>query len=186
MSIRFNYNAPVILTFALISAVVYVLLSIFGNNIQPFFSLDSHFNYKDPVDYLSMVTYTFGHQDIDHLLGNMSLLLLLGPVVEEKYGWQRLLGMMLITAIVTAIFQLLLFNSGLWGASGLVFMLIILISFVNVKDGKIPITFVLVLVLFIGRELYMGFIEDNVSQFAHIIGGVCGSLFGFTKGLRSL
>ena len=80
----------------------------------------------------------------------------------------------------------LLFNTGLLGASGVVFMLILLSSFTNVKSGNIPLTFILIIFLFMGKEVYTAFSQDNISQFAHILGGICGGVFGFKliKGVK--
>jgi rhomboid protease GluP len=104
---------------------------------------------------------------------------LVGPIVEEKYGSKSLLIMILITALITGILNILFFNAGLLGASGIVFMLILLSSFTNVRSGEIPVTFILVAILFLGREVFESLQNDNISQFAHIIGGICGSVFGY-------
>jgi rhomboid protease GluP len=85
----------------------------------------------------------------------------------------------LITAFVTGMLNVLLFNTGLIGASGIVFMLILLVSFTNVSRGEIPVSFIFIAFLFIGKEILQSFSDDQISQFAHIIGGVCGSFFGF-------
>ncbi|MGB0984334.1 MAG: rhomboid family intramembrane serine protease, partial [Saprospiraceae bacterium] len=128
-------------------------------------------------------TYIFGHADEAHLLGNLTFILLLGPIVEEKYGGASLSLMIVVTAIVTALVHIFLFpTTGLLGASGIVFMLIILVSFTNVHRGQIPVTFLLVAVLFIGKEIMESIEADNISQLAHIIGGICGGIFGFTIG----
>jgi membrane associated rhomboid family serine protease len=58
-------------------------------------------------------------------------------------------------------------------------MFILLVSFTNSKSGEIPITFILIAILFIGKEIIQSLANDQVSQFAHIIGGLCGSVFGF-------
>ena len=48
------------------------------------------------------------------------------------------------------------------------------------KNGGIPITFILVGVLYLSQQVYsILFIQDNVANFMHIIGGVCGTAFGF-------
>ena len=53
-------------------------------------------------------------------------------------------------------------------------------SFASVKKGEIPITFILIFVIFVGRELYDGiFVQDNISQLGHILGGLVGSIIGF-------
>jgi rhomboid protease GluP len=58
-------------------------------------------------------------------------------------------------------------------------MLILLSSFTNIRAGEIPLTFILIVVLFLTKEVTTAFAQDNISQFAHIIGGICGSFFGF-------
>ena len=87
--------------------------------------------------------------------------------------------MMLTTALLTAILHLMLFDSGLLGASGIVFMLIILTSMVNIKNKEIPITFILIVIIYIGKEVLGSFNTDNISHSSHIIGGVVGAIFGF-------
>jgi uncharacterized membrane protein YdcZ (DUF606 family) len=63
-------------------------------------------------------------------------------------------------------------------------MMILLASFTNFNKGEIPLTFILVLILYVGRELINSFKSDNISEFAHIVGGFCGSLFGFFRPVK--
>lgn len=128
---------------------------------------------------IRMFTHVLGHSDWNHLLSNLTFILLLGPLLEEKYGSQQLFIMILITAFATALFNTILFSTGLLGASGIVFMMILLSSFSNFKHGEIPLTFIIVSSLFIGKELIAGFQSDNIAQSAHIIGGFTGSAFGY-------
>jgi hypothetical protein len=102
-------------------------------------------------------------------------------MLEENYGSDELLIMIVITALVTGVLNVLLFNSALLGASGVVFMMILLSSFTNFSKGEIPLTFILVLILYMGVQLFSSISSDNISQFAHIIGGLCGSFFGFLR-----
>ena len=121
-----------------------------------------------------------GHADWIHLIANFSFILLIGPILEEKYGSKRVLAMIVITAFITGVLNVLVFSTALMGASGIVFMLILLSSFTNIRAGEIPITFVLIVALFLTKEIVNAVAtRDNISQFAHIIGGVCGGLFGF-------
>ena len=42
-------------------------------------------------------------------------------------------------------------------------------------------TLILVVIFYLGGEIMDGlFKQDNVSQIAHIVGGLCGLVFGFT------
>ena len=178
MGIKISYNAPVVLTFSLIAGALWVLASVAGG---PQLVLPPSMNWLNPFAYLTLVGYIFSHADGTHLISNMSFILLLGPVLEEKYGSKKLGIMILLTALLTAFIHQLFFSHGLLGASGIVFMFIILVSFSNVEEGKIPLTFVLILLLFVGKEVLASFQDDNVSQFAHILGGVCGGVFGITQ-----
>jgi len=129
--------------------------------------------------WLSLLTHAAGHSGWSHLVSNFSIILLVGPMLEESYGSLALLVMIGITALVTGICNVLLFSTGLMGASGVVFMMILLSSFTNFSRGEIPLTFILILTLYLGDQLLKSFSTDNISYFAHIAGGFCGSLFGF-------
>lgn len=184
MKLRLHFNAPVVLIFSVVAAFVFIINDFTGGWLTPVVALSPDFSGNNPFHYLSLVTYALGHANSEHLMGNLMLILLLGPVLEEKYGSRKLLIMILFTAFLTGILNLLLLNTGIMGASGIVFMFIILVSFVNVKRGKIPITFLLIVVLYIGQELVQIFQNDNISQFGHIAGGFFGALFGFSKWMQ--
>ena len=54
------------------------------------------------------------------------------------------------------------------------------VIFGGVRNGVIPITLILVAVCYLGGELWDAiFVNDNVSQLTHIIGGLCGGALGF-------
>jgi membrane associated rhomboid family serine protease len=129
----------------------------------------------------AVFTHIIGHASWSHLISNFTLILLIGPMLEESYGSAELLVMIIITAVVTGALNVLLFQSSLLGASGVVFMMILLSSFTNFSKGEIPLTFILVLILYMGVQLFNSFSSDNISQFAHIVGGLCGSFFGFFR-----
>ena len=181
---RLRYNAPVTLTFALISAVVLILdQTLVPGIITSLFTAESSVTFKldDFPSYIRLITHVFGHDSWEHLLSNLTLILLLGPILEEKHGSRAVLLMMFITAAVNGITNALFFETELLGASGIVFMMILLISFVNIKPGEIPITLILVIGLYLLKEIMNIFKEDDISQISHIIGGACGCVFGFSK-----
>jgi len=69
---------------------------------------------------------------------------------------------------------------GIMGASGIVFMLIVLSAFTNIQQGKIPLTLILVVICYLGNEVLTGVLStDNISQFGHIAGGIMGMIWGF-------
>jgi rhomboid protease GluP len=185
MKLRISYNSPVILTFALVCAVVLLIDQISGGIfIRTFFMLPPTFNGRSLLSWLTLFTYVIGHQSWAHLIGNFSFILLIGPVLEEKYGSVQILLMMLVTALATAVLNLLLVRTGLYGASGIAFMMILLSSFTNIRQGEIPITFILIIVLYVVREFVNALSPNAVSELAHIAGGLIGGLFGFLFSAR--
>jgi rhomboid protease GluP len=181
---RIRYNAPITLTFALISVVVLAMDNLLGTQIIPYVCTApprGYFSIANPLSYVRLVTHVLGHADWTHLLSNFSFILLLGPILEEKYGSVTLLIMIVLTSLVTGVINSLFFSTGLLGASGIVFMMILLASFTNINGSEVPLTFILILLLYLSREIINSFKTDNISEFAHIIGGFCGSLFGFLK-----
>lgn len=181
---KITFNSPLILAFSFICVVIYIFqhyLGLFENT----FLLNPNWNSSSFLDYFRLFSHTMGHSNLEHLIGNLSFILLIGPIVEKQYGPKFLLFMMLITALITSIFQLFFFNVGLMGASGIVFMLIILTSMANIKNKEIPLTFILISIIFIGKEVLGSFNNDNISHSAHIIGGVMGAIFGFAVAGKS-
>ena len=179
MKIRIRYNSPVILTFAIICAVVLLIDNISGGwLISNFFTLQPGFN-AGFLSWMRMLTYVIGHANWTHLISNFSFILLIGPVLEEKYGSLPILAMMVVTALATAVLNLVLVHTGLLGASGIVFMLVLLSSFTNIRQGEIPITFILIVALYLVREFVNALTPNPVSQLAHIAGGLIGGAFGF-------
>ncbi|MCS6832028.1 MAG: rhomboid family intramembrane serine protease [Flammeovirgaceae bacterium] len=177
---KLQYNAPVVLSFTFLCAAVLFLSDMSGGSFMSLFTVYPTMDFTNPIDYFRLFSHAIGHGDWNHLVGNMTYILLLGPMLEEKYGSKNLLVMLVMTALVTGVLNVLFFSHGLLGASGIVFMFILLSSIVNFKKGYIPLTFVLVVALFLGKEIVNMFAVDNISQSAHIIGGVCGAVFGFT------
>ena len=125
---------------------------------------------------------------MSHFLSNMLLLLVVGPPLEEKYGSKVLLTGIVLTALISGILQLILFpQAALLGASGIVFMMIMLSSLSGMENGRIPLTLILVAILYLGREIHsMLFVEDSVANFMHIVGGACGTVFGFSLAKRKI
>ena len=179
---RFQYNSPVILTFALLSAASLLLNFLTNGATNRLIFSVYRSRLLDPMQYVRLFTYVLGHADYSHFLGNFTIILLVGPMLEEKYGSKPLLEMMVITAVVTGLIQIVFFpHTALLGASGIAFMLILLSSFTNFRRGRIPVTLVLVAVIYLSGEVIAAVRNpgDDISQMGHIIGGLCGTLFGW-------
>ena len=175
-----QYNSVLILSYFFISLIALILNTLTsGKTNQLLFSSyrSSPFN---PLTYVRFFTHSIGHTGWHHFSSNFLTMLLIGPMIEEKYGTMNLLIMMLITAGITGIINTIISRKAILGASGNVFMLIILSSMVNLEVGKIPLTLVLIFFFYIANEIIEGiFVKDNVSHMGHLIGAICGVVFGF-------
>lgn len=183
---KIKYNAPTVLSYSIFSAIVLMLsLYLLPNLNKALFMVPGRnaFSFGSPLDWFRLFSHVAGHADWTHLISNFALILLIGPILEELYGSLSMLFMIAITALVTGLLNALFFSSGLMGASGVAFMMVLLISFTNFKRGEIPLTFLLILVLYLGRELLNAIVapDNGISEFAHVAGGFCGSLFGFFR-----
>ena len=180
------YNAPVTLTFSLLCIAV-ILLKQKLQNLPVIFTApgcqasDFAFNWKDPIHYLRLVLHVFGHTDWNQLTGNLAFILLLGPALEDKFGSGLLALMMMITAFISGVINACFIPSVLMGASGLVFMMILLSSVTAADKTKIPLTFILICLIYVGKEFLIHEEAGTaaVMTVAHIAGGICGSILGF-------
>ena len=177
--LRITFNSPFVLSFALACTLVMLLGLLTGESTTATLFSTYGASWRDPLTYVRLFTHVLGHAGLIHLINNMAYILLLGPQLEEKYGWKVLLIVILATALVTGIVHSIFSpRTMLLGASGVVFAFILLASITG-KENGIPITLILVAVLYLGQEIYNGFIaSDNISQLTHIIGGLSGTVLG--------
>lgn len=184
MKLKISFKAPGTIAISIICVIVFVCnLLLLGVPNQLLFSVYRS-SLSNPFTYFRFIGHIFGHSNVQHIVGNLTLFLLVAPIVEERCGTLRLLGYIFLTGIVIGLFQFILFPaSGLLGLSGVVFMLIVLASYGDCNGAReIPITVVLVILLWIGGEVWDSItVRDNVSQFSHLLGGLCGFLLGLRK-----
>ena len=175
----FDYNAKVTLTMFFISLFVLLIDKLTkGKSTRLFFSTERA-SLLNPLTYIRFFTHILGHADFNHLSNNYLKILILGPLIEEKYGSLNYLIMILITALVVGIFNFIKGNAWLKGASSISFMLTVLSAFVNINGGKIPITFVLIILFYLVDEVKSLRKKDHIAHDSHLIGGLCGAVFGF-------
>ena len=179
--LRISFNSPVILGFTIICFAVLILDKVTGgSSTMTAFSVYRS-SLLNPMTYIRFFGHVLGHAGWEHFLGNMMTLLIVGPLLEEKYGSSNVLFIIMSTAFITGLVNFIFFPKVmLLGASGVVFAFILLASLTSVKDGNIPLTFILVAIIYIGEQVYSGlFIKDNIANLTHILGGLIGSGLGF-------
>ena len=179
--ITLKYNAPVTLTIALLS-----LLALALNELTDGWTTQNLFCfYKSALtDYLTYpraVLHILGNTSLTECTANIIILLVVGPAAEERFGSAKVLFAVLATAIAAALIMWFLFpTSAIMGASGVLFMMMVLASFASMRGGAIPITLILVLILFLGSEVLQAVTGDaGLQELTHIAGGVVGMLLGF-------
>ena len=179
--LRITFNAPVVLSLVAISFLATLLNYITDGASGRMLFMTYHSSLLSPLTWVRAITHIFGHADWSHLIGNMSYLLLLGPMLEEKYKSSTLAIVGVLTALATSLVNYIFFPYiALCGASGVVFAFILLSSFTSFKDGEIPLTFILVALFFLGQQVYEGItVQDNISNTAHIVGGIVGGITGY-------
>ena len=171
-----------VLTFALAALAALLLGSFTGGRMTRLLFSVYRSSLWDVFSYPRFVLHVLGHGSYAHYINNMMMILVVGPALEEKYGSHSLFWAIFLTALVSGLVQWLFFpGSALLGASGIVFMMIVMASLSGMRDGYIPITLILVLILYVGGEIVNGVVlSDNVSQLTHIIGGLCGAFLGLS------
>lgn len=178
---KIHLNAPVVLSFAGLSLIALILGYVTGGASNTALFSVYRSSLLNPLTYVRLITHVLGHSGYEHYISNMLMLLVIGPAMEDKYGSKELLRAIMITAVISGAVQMVFFpHTAILGASGIVFMLIVMSSLAGMQEGKIPLTLILVLIFYLGGEIVDGlFQRDNISQLSHIVGGLCGAVIGY-------
>ena len=183
---KLQYNSPVILTFFLLSLGVLLLdwLTSGWTTLHAFCVYRS--SLADPLFYVRLFGHVLGHADFDHFLGNMLLLFGDRPAAGGEVRQPHLLAGILLTAGVSGILQCVFSPApALLGASGIVFMLIMLASPgghegrphpPDADPGSGPVSG--------AGGVRHGGPAGQRGQLHHLVGGVTGTVFGVVLAKR--
>ena len=124
---KISFNSPVILGFTFICFIALGLGVVTkGMTTDLLFSVYRS-SLLSPFTYLRFFGHVLGHAGWEHFIGNIMLILVVGPLLEEKYGSANILFVIMATALVTGIVNYVFFpHLQLLGASGVVFAFILL------------------------------------------------------------
>lgn len=179
--VRFQYDSPVALSFALLSFGALMLEKYVGGTNTLLFSC-WHSSLGDLLTYPRFLLHVLGNSGYASFISNIMMILLLSPTLEQRYGSGNILGGIAVTALVSGIIHYLFFPGTLMGASAVVFMLIVMASLAGMRSGHIPITFILVLILYISGEIVSGAsLSNNTVLLTRIIGGAAGAMVGMRR-----
>ena len=185
--ITLKYNAPVTLTFALFS-----LLALALNELTDGWTTQNLFCFyksalSDYLTYPRAVLHVLGNTSLTTCTGNIIVMLVVGPAAEERFGSAKVFFAVLLTALAGAAIMWFLFpDATIMGASGVLFCMMMLASFASMRGGAIPITLILVIILYLGSEVLQAVSgAAGLPELTHIAGGVVGLLLGlvFSRGV---
>lgn len=156
-------NFPLITFFLSLAFLVIFLLTfnnlvfyenLFGFKISQFPAVNSTESLFQFLSYLihffvTLVTYTFLHADMYHLLGNMAMLIIVGLVLEERLGKGLFFSIYIFSGNIAAIFDIIgrvtlgiSFNVPFIGSSGAIFGLMAVGALIKSME-KVPTVLVL-------------------------------------------
>lgn len=130
----------------------------------------------------------FLHGGVDHLLGNMLPLYIVGMALEHAIGWWATLRVYFLAATLASITSLLVDPGPSLGASGAIFglvgaLLVVLHrhkAVLALRDARV----LGVLGAWSALMLVAGFASPHIDNAAHVGGLVTGALIGLTLELR--
>ena len=94
-NIKFDYNSKVIITYLIICLIAWLLNTITKGKTNKLLFENYRSSPFNPLTYVRLFTHSIGHRDWDHMVNNFLIILLIGPMIEEKYGSINLIIMFL-------------------------------------------------------------------------------------------
>ena len=169
-SMRSSSGVPVV-TYTLIAlnVIVFALDFVTGGSLYPWLAYRGDFTETQPW---RMLTSTFMHASVLHLLFNMFSLFIFGRLIEQAIGRVRYAVLYLLAAFGGSVAVLLLApTSAVVGASGAIFGLLGAFFIIQRRLGGNNTQ----LLVLIGLNVAFGFIVPNVAWQAHLGGLVVGA-----------
>ncbi len=181
-------NKKIIVTYILIGILVFIFLAgtFLGQNnfLINYFAIYGPYirNYHE---YYRLLTGTFLHGGIFHLLSNCYALYIIGSQIESFYGKKKFILIYLFSAICGSLMSIALSNNASIGASGAIFglmgSLLYFGYYYRVYIGSTWKTNILPVIIL---NLLLGFMLPNIDYFAHIGGLIAGVLISMALGLK--
>lgn len=190
-------DAPLVLGFCGVCFVIqWISTNIYPGLNSKYFSMLplASSSMLSPLFYLRLFSHCLGHASWTHLSGNLSIITIVGPTCEMAFGTWPLMVFMLLTAFSTGFVHYATILAGLqidravMGASGLLFMLLVLAPSRDHPEGKIRASFIFLMFFWVWKEFVgiVGAANDGISHEAHAVGAVVGGLVGLLAKETSL
>jgi membrane associated rhomboid family serine protease len=180
---RLTVETPVVILFCLLCVMVHILQATVWSGLNTFLAVRDTFDITSPMQLPRLFTHVIAHDGtLQHIRGNLTHILLVGPSAEHVYGSRCILLVIVLVALFSSLVHIVVGSSHTHqlGASGVVFSVILLNSLVAAASGTIPISFVLTAGLWCFDELYKFlFGHDGISHHAHLTGAVVGTVVAY-------
>jgi len=183
-----RYITPVNMIFAMINVAVYVILEILGDTTDAMFMYDHGAMYPYAVlleeQWYRMLTSSFIHFGLAHLVNNLILLICLGSYLERRYGKVRYVILYLVSALGSSLVSMghMLYTQDMavsGGASGVVFGMVGALLFLVLQNrGRFEDLSLRRFLLMMALALYNGFATSGVDNAAHVGGLIVGFAVG--------
>ena len=81
---KIQYNSPVVLTFAGLSLIALILGYITGGATNTLLFSVYRSSPLNPLTYVRLFCHVLGHSGYQHYIGNMLMILVIGPVLDDN------------------------------------------------------------------------------------------------------
>ena len=183
---KIRCNAPVTIAFILICTVILAVETIFHTELIAYFfttggahKSPAPFNAAYAFDYARLFLHVFGNSDRLHFISEAVFILLLGPSAEEKYGSFLLVLMLAVAAAFSGVLNACFSPIPLTGSGTAAFLLAFLFLFSTRKKNEVPLSYILIFILYAGKIIADIQTQRNIIPLIQIAGGLCGSLLSF-------
>lgn len=178
-SVRITFNAPVILITALMSLVILLFDQLTGHGMAQSFFATGTGSFLDLWTWFRLFFHWLYHASVGGFLNNITLFLILGPVLEKRYGSRAILLVILCTALLSGLGNRWLSSDLLQGMASVDVAFSILMAMSMCRPKEIPLSLILVILAYVGMELYAAMTAFQLATtLSHVSGGLTGFLFG--------
>lgn len=197
---KVRYDSPVTLTVTILTVLLFIIDSALlkGKMSEAVFTSygtlsDKAFASSNALSYIRILLHVFGTTSWSALLINSAFFLLIGTVLEDRYGSVIFALMIFISALVSGVIGI--FSPlDMCGATPVIFMMIFLSAVTMISKRNLQISWVLIMVLYTAYSMatafekngaliegngFIRFFQSNISTFICMAAGVASSLFGF-------
>lgn len=187
LKLKFHYDSPVMLSFAFITLIIFVLdtFALKGKLKEMWLVTPTAaggqfpFAFSDFRSILRLFVHVFGYSQNEILICNLIFILLLGPQMEERYGSVIIGIMIFVSSLFSGVLNACFCKNAVCGAEPVVFMLILLWTMMQLSRSKISASAIAVIALFIAMLIFRKNPNGVVGVAVIAAGGLCGSLFAF-------